>query len=75
MSTKTLFELKVVQSFTAHGRTYRQGEYLTVTARPANALISRAVCRLSTEGERNAEYRRLRDEARRNSLRGYPIEE
>lgn len=40
-TTNILFYLKVVRSFTARGRTYRLGEYLTVTTRPANALISR----------------------------------
>lgn len=74
MSTKTLFELKVVQPFTAHGRTYRLGEYLTVIARTANGLISRGVCRLATEAERNGEYRRLCDEARTNSLRGFALD-
>jgi hypothetical protein len=73
MSTNILFDLKVTRSFTAHGRTYRLGEYLTVTATPATKLISRGVCRLATKAERDAEYRRLRDEARRNSLRGFTL--
>lgn len=65
--------LIVRRPFTACGRVHRKGEFLTVKAQTASALIKRGACRLASRAECDGEWKRIHDEGRSNALYGYAV--